>query len=78
MRSGVRGHQMRSGPLSVLVRAPTDYWERWDRTRSKADWRTALGVAASTVSEATKLDVGFGSFNLDDLEPSITATDVLG
>ena len=72
------GHHVRTGWLSALVLAPTDYWERWDRTRSKADWRTALGVAASTVSEATKLDIGFGSFNLDDLGPLITATDVLG
>lgn len=72
------GHQVRTGPPSVLVLAPTDYWERWDRTRSKSDWRAALGVAASTVMEATKLDIGFGSLNVDDNDPSITATDVLG
>ena len=72
------GQPVEPGRLSVLVLAPNDYWQRWDWTRSKTDWRTALGVAASTVSEATKLDVGFGSFNLDDLGPSITTTDVLG
>ena len=71
------GHPVRAGRLSALVLAPTDYWERWDRTRSRADWRNALGVAASTVSEATKLDIGFGSFDPQEIGPSITATDVL-
>ena len=72
------GHHVKTGRLSVLVLAPNDYWQRWDRMRSKADWRAGLGVAASTVLEATALDIGFGWFNLDEIGPSITATDVLG
>lgn len=71
------GHAVRTGGPSVLVLAPKDYWRRWDRTRSKADWRAALAFAATKVTDATKLNVGFGSFDAENIGPSITAANVL-
>ena len=71
------GHVVGTGPPSVLVLGPKDYWRRWDRTRARDDWRAALACVAAKVTDATELDVGFGSFDVESIGPSITVTDVL-
>lgn len=72
------GRAVEEGGLSALVLAPEDYWRRWDRTRTPQDWRSGLRVAASVLSEATGLAIGFGSFREADIGGSIPVTDVLG
>jgi hypothetical protein len=72
-----RGHAVERGALSTLVLAPTDYWERWDRTRTPQDWRSGLRSAASVLSAATGLDIGFGSFNVGEIRAAIPVSDVL-
>lgn len=72
-----RGHCVGERAASVLVLGPEDYWARWDRTRTTADWRSALRVAGATVSKATGLRVGFGSFDLARIGPSLPVSDAL-
>ena len=73
-----RGHRAEESAGSVLVLGPKDYWARWDRTRTTADWRRALRVAGATLSKATGLRVGFGSFDLAGIGPSLPVSDALG
>ena len=72
-----RGHGVDVAQGSVLVLGPEDYWARWDRTRIPVDWRGALRVAGTTVSSATGLRIGFGSFDAGQVGPSMLVNDVL-
>ena len=71
------GRPVGSGPVSALVLAPIEYWERWDHTRAIVDWRSALRTAASTLSAATRLDIGLGLFDSLKISSTIDVEDVL-
>jgi hypothetical protein len=71
------GRTVTANELSALVLAPNDYWERWDRTRRPAPWRSALAYAAAVVFEATTLRAEFGSFAVNDVGSLIPVADAL-
>jgi hypothetical protein len=74
---GDRGHKVSKRNLAILVLAPEDYWARWDGTRTRQEWRPALGHAAAVVGSATGLRVGFGSFREAELDTRLYVTDPL-
>jgi len=69
------GHPVGLGGLAALILAPDDYWDRWDRTRTGAPWRSTLSEAAALVSKATGLRVGFGAFDIERVGASLDVTD---
>lgn len=74
---GPLGVEVVGSTVRALVLGPTDYWQRWDRTRQRVDWRMGLAAAAATVMTATGLEVRFGSFEPDLGIDMIAVADVL-
>jgi hypothetical protein len=74
---GLLGVDVVGSSVSALVLGPPDYWQRWDRTRQRVDWRAALATAAATVTTATGIEVRFGSLDPDLSVDVFTVTDVL-